>query len=150
MWDSSPLFIAASGPTKPQKHVFSCYFVNIGSVSKKVNDLLASPSNQFRDYSIWNRIERLVPQLWNFAPQTLQTVQKTTKLCSNLDFLTKSGFPKTRDLSPAAPWGVYISRKDPPKTKIWEIAKTFFLSPELQQAPSIGLPHKLRTFSYGL
>ena len=32
----------------------------------------ASPSNQFRDYSIWNRIEKSVPQHWNFAPQALK------------------------------------------------------------------------------
>ena len=73
---------------------------------RKVNDLLASPSNQFRDYSIWNRIDKLVPLNWNCAPQTLKALQKTTKLFSNLDFLVKSGFPTTRDLSPAAPRGV--------------------------------------------
>ena len=43
---------------------------------RKVNDLLTSPSNQFRDYSIWNRIEKSVPQHWNFAPRTLQTIQQ--------------------------------------------------------------------------
>ena len=72
---------------------------------RKVNDLLTSLSNQFRDYSIWNRIEKIVPQHWNFAPLTLKTLQETTKLFSNLYFLPKSGFPKTRDLSPAAPGG---------------------------------------------
>jgi hypothetical protein len=66
-----------------------------------------------------------MPQHWNFAPQTLKTLQNTTNLFSNLDFLQKSGFPKTRDLSPAAPWGVYISRNDAQKTIFsWEIAKT--------------------------
>ena len=84
-------------------------------VQQKVNDLLTSPNNQFRDYHTWNRIEKLMPQHWNFAPQTLKTLQKTTNLFSNLDFLQKSGFPKTRDLSPAAPRGVYISRNDPQK-----------------------------------
>jgi hypothetical protein len=69
---------------------------------RKVNDLLTSPSNQFRDYSIWNRIEKLVPQHWNFAPQTSKTFQKKQSVFK-LDFLMKSGFPKTRDLSPAAP-----------------------------------------------
>ena len=43
---------------------------------QKVKDLLTSPSNQFRDYSIWNRLEKLVPQHWNFAPRTLKTSTK--------------------------------------------------------------------------
>ena len=49
---------------------------------------------------------------------------------SNLDFLMKSGFPKTRDLSPAAPRGVYISRNYPQsKTKRkWPTIKKRHLS----------------------
>ena len=92
---------------------------------RKVNDLLTSPSNPFRDYSIWNRIEQFVPQHWNFAPQILKTLQKTAKLFSHLDFLAKYGFPKTRDLSPVAPGGVYISRNDPQKKIFfWKCQKT--------------------------
>ena len=91
---------------------------------RKVNDLLTSPSNQFRDYFIWNRIEKLVPLNWNFAPQTLKKYNESTNLFSNLAFLPKSGFPKTQDLSPAAPRGVYISRNDPTKIFVWEIGKT--------------------------
>ena len=68
-------------------------------VQQKVNVLGTSPRNQFRDYHTWNRIEKLMPQLWNFSPQTLKTLQKTANLFSNLDFLPKSGFPKTLDLS---------------------------------------------------
>ena len=82
---------------------------------KQINVLLTSPRNQFRDYFIWNRIEKLMPQ-----PTTLElfttnfkNLLKMTNLFLNLDFLPKSGFPKTRDLSPAAPRGVYISRNDP-------------------------------------
>ena len=86
---------------------------------RKVNDLLTSPSNQFRDYSIWNRIEKLVPQHWNFAPQTLKTLKTTDQSVFKLDFFVKSGFPKTRDLSPAAPRGVYISRNDPQTNICW-------------------------------
>ena len=78
-------------------------------VQQKVNDLLTSePSNQFRDYFIWNRIEKLVPQHWNFAPRTLNTLQKTTKLFSNLDFLRHLGFRKL---------GISISRNDPQRKK---------------------------------
>ena len=112
--DSRQIF-ATSGLTEPQKHEFSCYFLNLGSESKKVNDLLTSPNNQFRDYSVWNRIEKLVPQHWNFAPQTLKTVHKTAKFVSNLDLLPKSGFPKNRDLSPAAPGGFIFLEMTPTK-----------------------------------
>ena len=79
--------------------IFVCYFLNIGSESKKVNVLSTSPRNQFRDYFIWNRIEKLMPQHWNCSPQTLKTFKQLTNLFSNLDFLPKSGFPKTLDLS---------------------------------------------------
>ena len=81
-------------------------FSILGRSRKKVNDHLTSPSNQFRDYFIWNRIAKWVPLNWNFAPHTSKKSQKTTNVFSNLDFLLKSGFPKTRDLSPAPPGGL--------------------------------------------
>ena len=68
-------------------------------VQQKVNGLGTSPKNQFRDYHAWNRIEKLMPQLWNFSPRTFKTLQQTANLFSNLDFWPKSGFPKTLDLS---------------------------------------------------
>ena len=110
--DGFPLFFATSGPTKRRKHylclLFSqygvCYFLNI---SRNPN-LRTSPKNQFRDYHAWNRIEKLMPLNWNFAPRTLKTSNKTGQSVFKLDFLVKSGFPKTRDLSPAAPRGYYI------------------------------------------
>ena len=80
-------------------------------VQLKVNDLFTSPNNQFRDYHTWNRIEKLMPQHWNFAPRTLKTLQKTTSLFSNLDFLQKSGFPKTLDLSMDFPWRPEADKK---------------------------------------
>ena len=46
----------------------------------KVNVLLTSPGNQFRDYFIWNLIEKLMPQLWNFSPRTLKTLKQTDQL----------------------------------------------------------------------
>ena len=105
--DGFRLCFATSGPTKRRKHylclLFSqycvCYFLNI---SRNPN-LRTSPKNQFRDYHAWNRIEKLMPQLWNFSPQTFKTLQKTANLFSNLDFLPKSGFPKTLDLSMGFP-----------------------------------------------
>ena len=77
-----------------------CYFLNIFSNP----NLPTSPENQIRDYHAWNRIEKLMPQHWNFSPQTFKTLQKTANLFSNLDFLPKSGFPKTLDLSMNVPW----------------------------------------------
>ena len=91
----------------------------------KVNDLLTSPSNQFRDYFIRNRLEKLVPLNYRFPTGNKKNQKKSTKPFSNLDFWPKSGFPKTRVSSPVAPRGVYISRNDP-KKKIffWKCQKT--------------------------
>ena len=102
--DGFPLFFAASGPTKRREHYFCLLFSQYCVGVEQINVLLTSPSNQFRDYHTWNRIEKLMPQHWNFAPQTLKKLQKTTNLFSNLDFLPKSGFPKTLDLSMDFPW----------------------------------------------
>jgi hypothetical protein len=66
---------------------FLFIFSMLGRSPKKVNDLLTSPSNQFRDYSIWNRIEQLVPQLSNFGPQTLKTSKKQTNPFPKSTFL---------------------------------------------------------------
>ena len=101
--DGFPLFFATSGPTKRREHyvclLFSqycvCYFLNI---SRNPN-LRTSPTNQFRDYHAWNRIEKLMPQLWERNPLTLKTFRKTDNLFSNLDYWPKSEFPKTLDLS---------------------------------------------------
>ena len=71
-WTHPPFFSRHLVPQNVGNIIFVCYFLNIGLESKKNNVLLTSPSNQFRDYSIWNRIEKLVPQHCNFAPQTLK------------------------------------------------------------------------------
>ena len=85
-------------------------------VQQKVNVLGTSPRNQFRDYFIRNRLEKLVPVINGTSRELKNPKTKPTNLFSNLDCLVKSGFPKNRDLSPAAPWGVYISRNDIKKT----------------------------------
>ena len=114
--DSSRLFFREIRSHKTSETLFRfLIFPILGRDQHKVNGLGTSPKNQFRDQFIWNRIEKLMPQHWNFSPQTKKTFEKTTNPFSNLDFLSKSGFPKNRDLSPAAPRGVYISRNDPPK-----------------------------------
>ena len=75
--DSSPFFSRHLVPQNVGNIIFVCYFLNIGSEPKKVNVLGTSPNNQFRDYFIWNRIKKLMPQLWNCPPQTLKTLKQT-------------------------------------------------------------------------
>ena len=133
-WMDSPFFVRDIWSHKTSETLFLFVILSILDwAQQKVNVLLTSPSNQFRDYFIWNRIEKLVPLNWNFAPQTLKTLQETTKLFSNLNLLPKSGFPKTRDLSPAAHRGVYISRNAPPKNKYgkWQKHQTSLLFDEM-------------------
>ena len=79
-WIHPPFFSRHLVAQNAGNIIFVCYFLNIGLGSKKVNVLLTSPSNQFRDYFIWNRIEKLMPQLWNFPPHTLTTLKKTDQL----------------------------------------------------------------------
>jgi len=98
---------------------------------RKVNDLLTSPSNQFRDYSIWNRIEKLVPQHWNFAPQTLKTFKRNRPIRFQTRFFCEIWVSKNPGFVPGSPRGVYISRNDP-KTKYFPVIlanhqKTSFL-----------------------
>ena len=101
--DGFRLCFATSGPTKRRKHylclLFSqycvCYFLNI---SRNPN-LRTSPKNQFRDYHAWNRIEKLMPLNCKKNQKTVKTLRKTANLFSNLDFLPKSGFPKTLGFS---------------------------------------------------
>ena len=106
--DGFRLFFAASGPTKRRNHylclLFPQYCVcSFPNISRNPN-LRTSPKNQFQDYHAWNRIEKLMPLNWNFSPQTFKTLQKTANVFSNLDFLPKSGFLKTLDLSMDFPW----------------------------------------------
>ena len=88
--------------------------------SKKVDDLPTSPINQFRDHSHRNRIEKLVPVNYQFATGFKKTkLKEINQTVFKLDFLQKSGFPKTRDLSPVAPRGPggFIFPEMTPKTK---------------------------------
>ena len=78
--DSSPLFFRDiwSHRTSDTLFVFVIFSI-LDLVQQKINVLLTSPSNQFRDYFIWNRIEKLIPQFWNFPPHTLKNIKKTDK-----------------------------------------------------------------------
>ena len=91
-------------------------FSILGRSPRTVNDLLTSPSNQFWDYFIWNRIEKLVPLNWNFAPQILKTSTNRPTRFQTLIFLWNLGFQKTGICPRQPPEGVYISRKDHQRT----------------------------------
>ena len=98
--DSSPLFLATSGPAKRRKHYFCLLFSQYWTWAEK---------------SQWSRhlFEKSIPGLFyskpprkasatelELRPQNLKkTKNKPTNLFSNLDFLSKSEFPKILDLS---------------------------------------------------
>ena len=99
-WIHPPFFWRHLVPQNVGHIIFVCYFLNIGLGPKKVNGLAICSKNQFRDYFIRNRLEKLVPLNWNFAPQNLKNRRKQpTNLFSNLDFLSTSEFPKILGLS---------------------------------------------------
>ena len=50
--------------------IFVCYFLNIGLGPKKINGLAICSENQFRDYFIRNRLEKLVPVTNIMSPGT--------------------------------------------------------------------------------
>ena len=113
-WTHPAFFSRHLAPQNVGNIIFVCYFLNIGSESK----------NQCS----WHFSKKSIPGLFylephrnvnattlNFAPQTLKTFKNTYQSVFKLDFFVTSGFPKTRDLSPAAPRDVYISRIDPPR-----------------------------------
>ena len=109
--------LAPSGLTKPENINFRVIFLNMwGGVQKKsmISSLLIY--NKFRYHTHKIRLEKLVPLNYRFPTGNKQNQNKSIKPFSNLDFWPKSGFPKTRDLSPVAPRGVYISRNDLQKT----------------------------------
>ena len=75
-WIHTPFFARHLVPQNVGNIICVCDFLNIGLGPTKVNVLGTSPRNQLRDYHTWNRIEKLMPQLWNFSPQTLKTFKK--------------------------------------------------------------------------
>ena len=118
--------LAPSGLTKPENINFLVIFSIFhfwGWCPRKVDDLLTSPINQFRDYFIRNSIEKLVPLNYRFPTDNKKTSKTIDQTVFKLDFWPKSGFPKTRDLSPVAPRGVYISRNDSKKKEMLEMSE---------------------------
>ena len=102
--DGFPLFFATSGPTKRRKHYFCLLFSQYWAGVEKVNVLGTSPKNQIRDYHAWNRIEKLMPQLWNFSPQTFKLYKKRSTCFQTLTFGRNLGFPKPWICPWICPW----------------------------------------------
>ena len=72
--------------------------------------------NKFRYHTHKIRLEKLVPLNYRFPTDNKKTSNKIDQTVFKLDFWPKSGFPKTRDLSPAAPPGGFIfPEMTPPK-----------------------------------
>ena len=91
-WMDSPFFSRHLVPQNVGNIIFVCYFLNIGLGPKKVNGLAICSKNQFRDYFIRNRLEKLVPLNWNFAPQNLKKRKQNRPTCfQTLTFLVQSG-----------------------------------------------------------
>ena len=79
-WMDPPFFWRHLVPQNVGNIIFVCYFLNIGLGPKKVNGLAICSKNQFRDYCIRNRLEKLVPLNWNFAPQNFKNRKTTDQL----------------------------------------------------------------------
>ena len=117
-WMDSPFFSRHLVPQKNGNMICVCYFLNIGLGSKQ-NQCSSHFSKQSIPGLFYLEPHRKVDAttLELFTTNFKNLNKKLTNLFSNLDLFVKSGFPKTRDLSPAAPRGVYISRNDPPPPK---------------------------------
>ena len=81
--------------------------------------------NKFRYHTHKIRLEKLVPLNYRFPTDNKTSSNKIDQTVFKLDFWPKSGFPKTRDLSPAAPPGGLYFQKWPHKNIFfWECQKT--------------------------
>ena len=69
-------------------------FSILGGGPKNVNDLLTSPSNQFRDYFIRNRLEKLVPLNYRFPTGNKKIKKKRPNRFQTLTFGRNLGFQK--------------------------------------------------------
>ena len=67
---------AGSGLTNLRNMNFLVIFSILDGGPRKVNDFLTSPSNQFRDYFIRKRLEKLVPVNYRFPTGNKKTSKK--------------------------------------------------------------------------
>ena len=97
--------MAPSGLTKPENINFLVIFSIFhfwGWGPRKVNDLLTSPINQFRDYFIRNRLEKLVPANYRFPTDNKKNIKiNRPNRFQTLTFGRNLGFQKTE----ICPWG---------------------------------------------
>ena len=111
---SSRLFFATSAPTKRRTHYFCFLFSQYWVGVEKNNVLHTSPRNQSRDYFIWNRIEKLMPQLWNFSPQT-KNLKQTDQLVFKPWFVGEIWVSQNPGFVPGSPPGGLYFQKWPPQ-----------------------------------
>ena len=108
-------FLRQLVPQSVENIICVCYFLNIG-LGSKTNQCSPHFSKQSLPGLPYLEPHRQVnATTLELRATNFKNFTKKTNLFSNLDFLPKYGFPKTRDLSPAASRGVYISRIDPKK-----------------------------------
>ena len=91
-WTHPPFCSRHLVPQNVGNIIFVCYFLNIGLGPKKINGLAICSKNQFRDYFIRNRLGKLVPLNWDFAPQNLKNRKRHRPTCfQTLTCLVQSG-----------------------------------------------------------
>ena len=122
-WTHPPFFWRHLVPQNVGNIIVVCYFLNIAFVIFSILRQIQNGTS-FRKKNSGTTTAGTASKIQYLnIIQIFKISKKTANLFSNLDFLVKSGFPKTRELSPAAPRGVYISRNDLQK-RIGRIAKT--------------------------
>ena len=83
-WIHPPFFWRHLVPQNVGNIICGCYFLNIVfvifTILSQIQNGTSLRKKQFRDYFIRNRLEKLVPLNWNFAPQNLKKPKKTDQL----------------------------------------------------------------------
>ena len=90
-------------------------FSILGGGPEKVNDLLTSPINQFRDYFIRNRLEKLVPLNYKIIKNQKNIKINRPNRFQTLTFGRNLGFQKNPRFVPGSPPGGLYFQKRPQK-----------------------------------
>ena len=85
----------------------------------KVDDLVTSPINQFRDYFIRNRLEKLVPVINITSPRTSKTEKQIDQTVFKPWHLAEIWVSKNPGLVSGSPPGGLYFQKWPPKQNIF-------------------------------
>ena len=100
-------------------------FFSILGVPKKSMTSPVLIYNKFRYHTHKIRLEKLLPLIYRFPTDNKKASTKIDQTVFKLDFWQKSGFPKTRDLSPVAPRGsLYFQKRLQKKKMFWKCQKT--------------------------